>query len=118
MSEPILQIRDLSTVFTTRAGQAKAVDKVSLDLNAGETLCIVGESGCGKSITALSVAGLVPYPGKVIGGEVLLGGVDLRKMTPAETSRVRGNRISMIFQDPSSALNPVHTVGRQISEVF
>jgi len=118
MSEPILQIRDLSTVFSTRAGNALAVDKVSLELNAGETLCIVGESGCGKSITALSVAGLVPYPGKVVGGEVLLGGVDLRRMTPAETAKIRGNRLSMIFQDPSSALNPVHTVGKQIAEVY
>ncbi|MCW5720553.1 MAG: ABC transporter ATP-binding protein [Devosia sp.] len=118
MSEPILQIRNLSTVFSTRAGDALAVDAVTLDLNAGETLCIVGESGCGKSITALSVAGLVPYPGKVVGGEVLLTGADLRKMTPAETAKVRGNRLSMIFQDPSSALNPVHTVGKQIAEVY
>ena len=118
MSEPVLQIKNLSTVFSTRSGVARAVDNVSLSLNAGETLCIVGESGCGKSITALSVTGLVPYPGQVVGGEVLLAGVDLRKMTPAETAKVRGNRMSMIFQDPSSALNPVHTVGRQIAEVF
>jgi oligopeptide/dipeptide ABC transporter ATP-binding protein len=118
MGEPLLQIRDLSTVFTTRSGKARAVDNVSLTLNAGETLCIVGESGCGKSVTALSVAGLVPYPGEVVSGEVLLGGVDLRKMSPAETAKVRGNRLSMIFQDPSSALNPVHTVGRQIAEVY
>jgi len=118
MSEPILQVRDLSTVFATRSGTARAVDNVSFDLSAGKTLCIVGESGCGKSITALSVADLVPYPGKVTTGEVLLDGVDLRKMTPAEISTVRGNRLSMIFQDPSSALNPVHTVGRQIAEVY
>ena len=118
MSEPILQVRDLSTVFATRSGVARAVDNVSFDLSAGKTLCIVGESGCGKSITALSVADLVPYPGAVTGGEVLLGGVDLRKMTPAEISKVRGNRLSMIFQDPSSSLNPVHTVGRQIAEVY
>jgi oligopeptide/dipeptide ABC transporter ATP-binding protein len=118
MSEPIFQVRDLSTIFTTRSGIARAVDGVSFDLNAGETLCIVGESGCGKSITALSAADLVPYPGKVVGGEVLLGGVDLRRMTPAEISKVRGNRLSMIFQDPSSSLNPVHTVGKQISEVY
>jgi len=118
MSEPILQVRDLSTVFATRSGVARAVDNVSFELGAGKTLCIVGESGCGKSITALSVADLVPYPGAVTGGEVLLGGVDLRKMTPAEISKVRGNRLSMIFQDPSSSLNPVHTVGRQIAEVY
>ena len=118
MSEPILQVRNLSTVFATRSGTAHAVDSVSFELSAGKTLCIVGESGCGKSITALSVADLVPYPGWVTGGEVLLTGVDLRKMTPAEISKVRGNRLSMIFQDPSSALNPVHTVGRQIAEVY
>lgn len=118
MSDPILQVRDLSTAFTTRNGHALAVDKVSIELKAGETLCVVGESGCGKSITALSIAGLVPFPGKVVGGEVLLGGIDLRKMTPAQTSKIRGNRLSMIFQDPSSALNPVHTVGKQIAEVY
>ena len=118
MTDPILQVRDLSTVFTTRSGLARAVDKVSFELQAGETLCIVGESGCGKSVTALSLADLVPYPGKVSGGEVLLGGVDLRRMTPAEISKVRGDRLSMIFQDPSSALNPVHTVGKQIAEVY
>jgi len=118
MSDPILQVRDLSTIFSTRSGVARAVDKVSFDLRAGETLCIVGESGCGKSITALSVADLVPYPGEVTGGEVLLGGVDLLRMTPAEKSDIRGNRLSMIFQDPSSSLNPVHTVGRQIAEVY
>lgn len=118
MSEPILQVRDLNTVFATRSGKAHAVDGVSFDLQAGKTLCIVGESGCGKSITALSVADLVPYPGAVTGGEVLLDGVDLRRMTPAEISTVRGNRLSMIFQDPSSSLNPVHTVGRQIAEVY
>jgi oligopeptide/dipeptide ABC transporter ATP-binding protein len=118
MTDPILQVRDLDTVFTTRSGVARAVSKVSFDLEAGETLCIVGESGCGKSVTALSLADLVPYPGKVTGGEVLLGGVDLRRMTPAEISKVRGDRLSMIFQDPSSALNPVHTVGKQIAEVY
>lgn len=118
MSEPILQVRDLSTVFATRSGTAQAVDSVSFEIAAGKTLCIVGESGCGKSITALSVADLVPYPGAVTGGEVLLAGVDLRKMTPADISKVRGNRLSMIFQDPSSSLNPVHTVGRQIAEVY
>jgi oligopeptide/dipeptide ABC transporter ATP-binding protein len=118
MGEPVLQVRDLSTVFATRSGTALAVDGVSFDVSAGKTLCIVGESGCGKSITALSVADLVPYPGTVTSGEVLLAGVDLRKMPPAEISKVRGNRLSMIFQDPSSSLNPVHTVGRQIAEVY
>ncbi|HBF32345.1 MAG TPA: methionine ABC transporter ATP-binding protein [Rhizobium sp.] len=118
MSRPILDIRDLTTHFETRSGTARAVDKVSLTLEAGETLCIVGESGCGKSITSLSIMGLVPYPGKINGGEVLLDGADLRTMSPVELSKVRGNRISMIFQDPSSSLNPVHTVGRQIAEAY
>jgi oligopeptide/dipeptide ABC transporter ATP-binding protein len=118
MSEPILQVRDLSTIFATRSGIAQAVDKVSFDVRAGETLCIVGESGCGKSVTALSIADLVPYPGKVTSGKVLLEGVDLRTMAPAEIAKVRGNRLSMIFQDPSSSLNPVHTVGKQIAEVY
>jgi len=118
MTQSILEIRDLSTEFQTRSGTARAVDNVSMTLKAGETLCVVGESGCGKSITALSVMGLVPYPGKVVGGEVLLDGADLRTMTPKQLAEVRGNRISMIFQDPSSSLNPVHTVGRQISEVY
>ncbi|MVA60034.1 ATP-binding cassette domain-containing protein [Agrobacterium vitis] len=118
MTRPILEIRDLTTHFQTRSGTARAVDKVSLSLEAGQTLCVVGESGCGKSITALSIMGLVPYPGKIIGGEVLLDGADLRSMSPMDLSKVRGNRISMIFQDPSSSLNPVHTVGRQIAEAY
>lgn len=118
MTRPILKIRDLTTHFETRSGTARAVDKVSFKLEAGQTLCIVGESGCGKSITSLSIMGLVPYPGKIIGGEVLLDGVDLRTMSPTEVSKVRGNRMSMIFQDPSSSLNPVHTVGRQIAEAY
>ena len=117
-SDPILEIKNLSTRFDTRAGSAMAVDNVSFSLNPGETLCVVGESGCGKSITALSIMGLVPHPGSVIDGEVLFHGDDLRQKSERELSKVRGNRISMIFQDPSSALNPVHTVGRQIAEVY
>jgi oligopeptide/dipeptide ABC transporter ATP-binding protein len=116
--DPILQVRNLTTTFQTRGDPFRVVDEVSFSLKAGETLCLVGESGCGKSITALSVMGLVPFPGQVVAGEVLLSGVDLRKMTPAETAKVRGNRMSMVFQDPSSALNPVHTVGHQIAEVY
>ena len=118
MTRPILEIRDLSTTFSTRSGSARAVDNVSFSIKAGETLCVVGESGCGKSVTALSVMGLVPYPGKVTSGEVLLDGKDLLKMSPSQLDGVRGNRISMIFQDPSAALNPVHTVGKQIAEVY
>jgi oligopeptide/dipeptide ABC transporter ATP-binding protein len=118
MESPILDVRGLTVEFATRAGTARAVDGVSLRVAAGETLCIVGESGCGKSITALSIMGLVPYPGSVKGGEIRLNGSDLRQMSAAELGKVRGDRVSMIFQDPSSSLNPVHTVGKQIAEVY
>ncbi len=114
----ILEVNNLSTWFETRAGTARAVDGVSLALRAGETLCIVGESGCGKSVSALSIMGLVPKPGRVVAGEVLFRGQDMLKMNEHQLADVRGNLISMIFQDPSSALNPVHTVGRQIVEVY
>ncbi len=115
---PILEINNLSTRFDTRAGSAVAVDNVTLSLKPGETLCIVGESGCGKSITALSIMGLVPHPGSIIGGEVIFHGENLREKTQRQLADVRGNLISMIFQDPASALNPVHTVGQQIAEVY
>ena len=116
--DPILVINNLSTRFDTRAGSAMAVDNVSMSIKPGETLCVVGESGCGKSITALSIMGLVPHPGKVIAGEVTFRGENMRNKTERELAKFRGNLISMIFQDPSSALNPVHTVGRQIAEVY
>ncbi|MCB9992923.1 MAG: ABC transporter ATP-binding protein [Hyphomicrobiaceae bacterium] len=115
---PILTVKDLSTWFDTRAGTAKAVDGVSFELHAGETLCVVGESGCGKSITALSIMGLIPRPGRIVNGQILFKELDLLALKEREFAKVRGNRISMIFQDPSSALNPVHTVGDQIAEVF
>lgn len=115
---PVLELRNLSTWFYTRDGIAKAVDGVSLSVREGQTLCIVGESGCGKSVTALSVMGLVPHPGRIVDGEILFRDDDLRRMNERELARLRGNRISMIFQDPGSALNPVHTVGRQIAEVY
>ncbi|MEO8241587.1 MAG: ABC transporter ATP-binding protein [bacterium] len=118
MVHPLLEVRDLCTRFDTRAGTARAVDSVSMRLEAGETLCVVGESGCGKSVTALSIMGLVPYPGRITSGTVLLDGEDLVTMSATELDRVRGNRISMIFQDPSASLNPVHTVGKQIAEVY
>ncbi|MEX1179897.1 MAG: ABC transporter ATP-binding protein [Cucumibacter sp.] len=117
-ASPVLEVRELSTWFETSAGLAKAVDGVSLEVEAGETLCIVGESGCGKSVTALSIMGLVPHPGKVIGGEVLFRGQNLLAMRERQLAEVRGNQISMIFQDPGSSLNPVHTVGRQVAEVY
>ena len=115
---PILSIKDLSTWFDTRAGIAKAVDGVSFELNAGETLCVVGESGCGKSITALSIMGLIPRPGRVVNGQILFKDLDLLALKEREFAKVRGNRISMIFQQPQSALNPVFRAGDQISEVL
>ena len=117
--EVALNVRDLQTWFYTRQGIVKAVDGVSFDLRKGETLGIVGESGCGKSITALSVMRLVPDPpGRIIGGQVTLDGRDLLGLDEAEMRLVRGNDISMIFQEPMTSLNPVLTVGYQIAEAL
>ncbi len=114
---PLLDVRDLHTCFYTRDGVVKSVNGVSFRVNRGETLGIVGESGCGKSVTSLSIMRLVPDPpGKIVGGQVLFDGRDLLTLSDAEMRQVRGNRIAMIFQDPMTSLNPVLTVGRQISE--
>jgi oligopeptide transport system ATP-binding protein len=116
VSGPLLEVRDLRTQFTTREGVVKAVDGVSFELHAGETLGIVGESGCGKSVTALSIMRLVPRPGRIVGGEVLFEGRDLTKLSDAQMQEVRGESIAMIFQDPMTSLNPVFRVGWQVSE--
>ena len=117
--ESALEVKDLQTWFYTRQGIVKAVDGVSFNLRKGETLGIVGESGCGKSITALSVMRLVPDPpGRIIGGRVTLDGRDLLGLDEAEMRLVRGNDISMIFQEPMTSLNPVLTVGYQIAEAL
>jgi len=117
--ERILEVEGLQTYFFTRAGVVKAVDDVSFYLNKGETLGIVGESGCGKSITALSITRLVPDPpGKIIGGSVILDGRNLLGLSEAEMRKVRGNEISMIFQEPMTSLNPVLTIGQQIGEAL
>ena len=116
MPGPLLEVRDLRTQFTTREGVVKAVDGVSFELHSGETLGIVGESGCGKSVTALSIMRLVPRPGRIVGGEVLFEGRDLTKLTDAQMQEVRGESIAMIFQDPMTSLNPVFRVGWQVSE--
>ena len=117
--ESALEVKDLQTWFYTRQGIVKAVDGVSFNLRKGETLGIVGESGCGKSITALSVMRLVPDPpGRIIGGRVTLDGRDLLGLGEAEMRLVRGNDISMIFQEPMTSLNPVLTVGYQIAEAL
>lgn len=113
----LLEVRDLVTQFHTQDGIVKAVDGVSYDVNAGETIAIVGESGCGKTVSALSVLRLVAEPvGKIVSGEVLLEGRDLLKLTADQMREVRGAVVSMIFQEPLTSLNPVLTIGRQLSE--
>jgi oligopeptide/dipeptide ABC transporter ATP-binding protein len=120
MATPLLQVCGLETRFYTRAGVVRAVDGVSFDIHAGETLGIVGESGCGKSITALSLMRLVPPPGRIVGGKVLLHEEtrtrDLLALSDRDARDIRGNVISMIFQDPMTSLNPVLTIGYQIAE--
>jgi peptide/nickel transport system ATP-binding protein len=119
MDETVLDVKNLQTVFFTNSGLFKAVDQVSFTVRRGETLAIVGESGCGKSVTALSIMRLVPDPpGRVVGGTVTLEGTDLLGLDEAEMRRIRGNRISMIFQEPMTSLNPVMRIGDQITEVI
>lgn len=116
-AEVLLSVRDLQTVFFLKRGELRAVDHVSFDVHKKEILGIVGESGCGKSMTALSVMNLVPGPrGKIVGGEILFRGEDLLKKTETEMKEIQGNHISMIFQEPMTSLNPVLTVGWQIAE--
>ncbi len=113
----LLEVKDLQTRFSVEGGEFRAVDGVSLALEAGRTLGIVGESGCGKSVTALSIMGLVPQPpGRIAGGEILFEGADLLKLGAAEMRALRGDRIAMIFQEPMSSLNPAFTIGEQIAE--
>jgi peptide/nickel transport system ATP-binding protein len=118
MTAPLLSIRNLRTWFYTESGVARAVDGVSFDIGAGETLGIVGESGCGKSVTALSILRLIQPPGRIESGSVIeFEGKDIVTLGDEEIRHIRGNRISMIFQEPMSALNPVFTVGDQVAEV-
>src|SRR6266511_1782839 len=117
MPGPVLDVRDLRTYLFTRWGTVKAVDGVSFTVDAGETLGLVGESGSGKSMTCLSILRLAPKPAaRILGGQVLLEGVDLLQKTEREMGRVRGKQVSMILQDPMSSLNPVFTVGMQVRE--
>jgi len=114
---PLLEIKNLKLDFLSDGANLRAVDEVSLGLNAGETLCLVGESGCGKSVTALSIARLVPTPpAHYAGGEILLNGRDVLKMTKAELCSIRGGVVSYVFQEPGASLNPVFRVGSQIKE--
>jgi peptide/nickel transport system ATP-binding protein len=116
--EPLLQIEGLTTHFLTEEGAVHAVDGVDLAVRRGETLGIVGESGCGKSVTALSIMRLIEPPGRLVAGRILFDGVDLRTLRTEEMRHIRGNRISMIFQQPTTSLNPVFKVGDQIMEVL
>ena len=116
--DPLLEIQDLRTVFRGPGGDVPAVDGVSLAVPRGKTLGIVGESGCGKSMLSLSVMRLVPQPGRVAQGRVLLDGRDLLSLPPSAMRDIRGNRIAMIFQEPMTSLNPVFTVGDQITEAM
>lgn len=119
MAENLLQIQDLSVEFRTDEGVIRAVDGVSFDVPKGKTLGVVGESGCGKSVTAMSVMQLIPTPpGRFVGGNILYDGTDILKMPKRDLQSIRGNRISMIFQEPMTSLNPVFTVGDQIGEAF
>jgi peptide/nickel transport system ATP-binding protein len=116
---PLLEVADLKTWFFTRDGIVRAVDGVSFHVMPGETLAIVGESGCGKSVTALSILRLIPSPpGRIVSGAIRFGGRDLSELSEAEMRDVRGNEISMIFQEPMTSLNPVLNIGRQIGETL
>ena len=118
MSEKILEIKNLKTHFFTGKSPVKSVDGVNLAVDRGQTLGIVGESGSGKSVTSLSIMRLISHPGKIVDGEIVFEGKNLLKLSEKEMRAIRGNEISMIFQDPMTALNPVFTVGDQISEVI
>ena len=117
--EILLRVHDLVAAFDTDDGQLTAVDGVTFGVSKGKTLGVVGESGCGKSVTAMSIMRLLPQPmGKILGGAIEFDGHDLATIDPLEMRDIRGNRISMIFQEPMTALNPVHRIGKQISEVL
>jgi len=118
-ADHLLEVRDLKTYFYTYEGTAQAVDGVSYHLDSGEALGIVGESGCGKSVTASSIMRIVPDPpGRIVAGEIRLHGQDLVQLSQKEMRRIRGRRVAMIFQEPMSSLNPVFTIGDQIAEMF
>jgi oligopeptide/dipeptide ABC transporter ATP-binding protein len=118
VAQTLLQVEDLHTQFFTSRGVVRAVDGASLHIDVGETLGVVGESGCGKTMTALSILRLVPDPGKIVSGRVLFRGKDVTKMDDEEIREFRGNDVAMIFQDPMTSLNPVTKIGRQIEEAM
>jgi oligopeptide/dipeptide ABC transporter ATP-binding protein len=115
---PLLEVKGLKTHFFTEDGVVKAVDGVDFNVYEGEVLGLVGESGCGKSVTALSIMQLVSEPGRIVHGDLKFDNIDLRSLSISDIQDIRGNRISMIFQQPQSSLNPVYTIGEQLAEVF
>jgi len=117
-NEPLLSVRNLKTYFFAKAGLVKAIDGIDFDLCRGETLALVGESGCGKSATALSLLRLVPEPGKIVEGSIHFNGQDLRQLHLTDMRKIRGNEIAMIFQEPMTSLNPVYRIGEQIGETL
>ena len=119
MTEPLLSVGNLTVEFTIRGGVVPVIDDLSFELAAGETLSLVGESGCGKSMTALAIMGLIPSPpGTISAGSIILQGEDLVQVTDARLREIRGNEVSMVFQEPMTSLNPVYTVGEQIAETL
>ena len=119
VEHPLLSVQELNTWFFSRKGTARAVDGVSFDLAAGQVLGVVGESGCGKSVTAQSIMQLVPDPpGRIVGGKILFHGQDLIPLSREDMRHIRGDKIAMIFQEPMTSLNPVYTIGDQIAEMF
>src|SRR5687767_3831848 len=117
-SSHLLEVKDLQTHFPTRSGLVRAVDGVNFHLDRGELLGLVGESGCGKSITALSLMRLIAPPGKTVAGEIIFDGKNLLELSDSAMRAIRGDDIAMIFQDPMTSLNPVYTVGEQIAEAL
>lgn len=118
MSNGLLQVNHLHTSFFTHLGEVKSVRDISFEVAKGEIVGIVGESGSGKSVTSLSVMGLLQYPGKIVNGSILFNGEDLVRKSHSEMRKIRGNKIAMIFQDPMTSLNPLYTIGDQITEVI
>jgi peptide/nickel transport system ATP-binding protein len=119
VAKDLLEVKNLKTYFNTEDGLIKSVDDISFKIKEGETLAVVGESGCGKSITSMSIMRLIPNPpGEIVGGEIIFEGKDILKYTDAEMMKIRGNQISVIFQEPMTSLNPVFTAGEQIGEAI
>lgn len=118
MANKLLEVKNLKTSFFTHVGEVKAVNDVSFDVYEGQTVGIVGESGSGKSVTSMSIMRLIAPPGKIIDGQIIFEGKDLLKLSEKEMRDIRGNKISMIFQDPMTSLNPVFTIGNQLIEAI